>query len=91
VPIKFSLGGNYGLGVIAATYPKSSPIGCSGSTASTTITETVNAGSSSLAYDAASGQYTYVWKTDKAWAKTCRQFVMRFTDGKEATAKFEFK
>jgi hypothetical protein len=49
------------------------------------------AGASSLSYDASSGQYTYVWKTDKSWAKSCRRLVMRFTDGTEGVALFDFK
>jgi hypothetical protein len=30
------------------------------------------AGNSGVQYDAASDTYTYVWKTDKGWAGTCR-------------------
>jgi hypothetical protein len=49
------------------------------------------AGSSSLSYDASTGQYTYVWKTEKSWARSCRKLVMRFTDGSEGVALFDFK
>jgi hypothetical protein len=48
----------------------------------------VTAGSSSLSYDAATDRYNYVWKTDKAWAGTCRQLVMKLTDGTEYKANF---
>ena len=37
------------------------------------IEQTATAGASGLQYDAASNQYTYVWKTEKAWAGRCRQ------------------
>ena len=46
---------------------------------------TVTAGSSSLSYDATLDQYTYVWKTDKAWFGTCRQLTVRLND---ATVRF---
>jgi hypothetical protein len=54
------------------------------------IGETVTAGSSSLSYDATSNQYNYVWKTDKAWAGTCRQLRVMFNDGSTQTATFNF-
>jgi hypothetical protein len=38
------------------------------------------AGNSSLQCDAGSDQYTYVWKTDKAWAKTCRILVLTLNE-----------
>ena len=49
----------------------------------------MTAGGSSLAFD--SGQYIYVWKTNKAWAGTCRQLVVKLTDGNEHRATFRFK
>jgi hypothetical protein len=54
------------------------------------IEQTVAAGSSSLSYDAASDTYTYVWKTNKAWAGTCRQFIIKLNNGTEHRAKFKF-
>jgi hypothetical protein len=40
---------------------------------------------------ASTGQYTYVWKTNRTWAGTCRRLMMMFTDGTEATASFDFR
>jgi hypothetical protein len=92
VPLKFSLGGNYGLSVFQAGYPKVTQIKCDTSAPTSTLDSTVTAGGSSLSYDTSSGQYTYVWKTDKAWAKTCRSLQMVFTDGTVApSAKFDFR
>ena len=51
---------------------------------------TVTAGSSSLRYDSASGQYVYVWKTDKACAGTCRLFTLKLVDGTVHEAQFKF-
>jgi hypothetical protein len=42
---------------------------------------TVTAGASSLQYDPAAGQYTYVWKTSANWAGTCVQFDLGLIDG----------
>jgi hypothetical protein len=89
VPIKFSLGGNMGLNIFANGYPAVTVSSCAGSTDD--IEQTVTAGSSSLTYDATSNQYIYVWKTDSRWANSCRQFVIRFSDGTQKTAIFRFR
>jgi hypothetical protein len=91
VPAKFSLGGDYGLGIIATGYPKSVKIACDSGVPIDTIEETVTAGNSSLQYNPATGQYTYVWKTDKAWANTCRQFQLMLADGTLHVANFKFR
>jgi hypothetical protein len=51
----------------------------------------VTAGASSLSYDAASGQYSYTWKTDKSWATQCRQLMVKLIDGSAHIANFKFK
>ncbi|MGH9905990.1 MAG: PxKF domain-containing protein [Pyrinomonadaceae bacterium] len=56
-----------------------------------TIEETVNAGGSSLSYDATTDLYTYVWKTNKAWKGNCRILAVRLNDGTEHLAKFRFR
>jgi len=91
VPVKFSLGGFKGLDIFAAGYPKSSPVACSATAYEDGVEQTVTAGESSLQYDPASDVYTYVWKTDKAWAGTCRQLVVRFADFTSQYATFTFK
>lgn len=91
VPIKFSLRGFQGLNIFAPGYPASRQIACDSGAPIAEIEQTVAAGSSILNYDAASGQYVYVWKTDKAWAGTCRQFVVALTDGTPHIANFRFK
>lgn len=90
VPVKFSLGGNQGLTIFATGYPSSSTVSC-GSTAEDAIEETMTAGSSGLLYDPSTGQYTYIWKTDKAWAGTCRTLVVKLADGTYHRANFKFK
>ena len=69
IPVKLSLGGNQGPAIFAAGYPKSALVPCSSTDVVDGIAATVTAGASSLSYDPASDRYTYVWKTDKAWAR----------------------
>jgi len=90
VPLKFSLGGNQGLAVFATGYPKSVAIQCSTLAPIDAVEQTSTAGSSSLSYDPATGTYTYVWKTEKSWANTCRQVSVKFIDGQTYTLNFTF-
>jgi hypothetical protein len=90
IPVKFSLGGDMGLDILADGYPKVVSTACDTGIPSDAI-ETYTAGSSGLTYDAASDTYTYVWKTSKAWAGTCRQLLVRLDDGSVHTAMFRFK
>jgi hypothetical protein len=91
IPVKFSLSGNKGLVIFAAGYPASGVIACDANDPGAPIEETVAAGGSSLSYAAASDQYTYIWKTDKAWKNTCRILDVRLKDGSNYFAKFRFK
>jgi hypothetical protein len=90
IPVKWSLGGYQGMDIFAAGYPVSGTIPCDSTSNADEIEQTVTAGGSSLNYDAASGQYIYVWKTDKAWANTCRQLVIKLRDGTYHRANFKF-
>lgn len=90
IPVKFSLGGYQGLNIFAPGYPLSQQIVCDTGAPLDDIEETVTAGGSSLSYDAGSDRYNYVWKTEKAWAGTCRQLVVQFIDGTIRRANFEF-
>ena len=90
VPLKFNLGGNQGMGILAAGYPKSSVIPCD-STAEVDAIETVaTAGSSGLNFDSTTNQYNYIWKTDKAWTSGCRQVEVKLIDGTSHRANFKF-
>lgn len=91
VPVKFSLSGNKGLNIFAANSPNSVQISCDSSATILPVEETVNAGSSSLSYDATSDRYNYVWKTESSWKNTCRQLNVVLNDGTTHNAKFKFK
>jgi len=88
VPVKFSLGGDKGLAILAQGSPSSATYTCTNATQDV-IEETVAASTSGLRYDGT--QYIYVWKTDKAWARTCRQLTVKLIDGTIHRANFQFK
>ncbi|MFJ8580003.1 S8 family serine peptidase [Micromonospora sp. NPDC093277] len=91
VPVKFGLGGDQGLGVLAAGFPKLRATTCDTSATQEVAVETVTAGASSLTYDPASKQYQYVWKTDKSLANTCGRLEVTLIDGTTHSAAFSFK
>ena len=92
VPVKFSLGGNEGLAIFAAGSPSSKPTACpTSASVSTVAASTAKGGTSSLTYDPLTDTYTYLWKTEKSWAGTCRTLVVKLTDLTEHTADFQFK
>jgi hypothetical protein len=43
-----------------------------------------------ISYDENTGEYTYVWKTSKNWAGTCRQLLVKLKDGETYRAYFQF-
>jgi hypothetical protein len=90
IPVKFSLGGNQGLTIFAMNYPKSEQIACDSTALVDGIEETVTAGASGLSYDLSTDTYTYIRKTDKGWANSCRQVVVKLNDGTVHRANFEF-
>jgi hypothetical protein len=91
IPVKFSLAGDQGLEIFAAGYPASQRVVDVSGANTDAIEQTVTAGNSSLSYDQATDQYTYVWKTEKAWAGQSRELIVKLADGSEHTALFKFK
>lgn len=89
VPLKFSLGGDRGLDVVAAGYPQVGRVDCSGAAPDDGVVSTTS--EPGLTYDAVSDQYVYVWSTDRAWAGSCRRVTLRLTDGSEHHALFDFR
>ncbi len=90
VPLKFSVGGNRGLGIVAAGYPASAAHAC-GSSATDQLEETATPGESTLTYDAVTGRYQYNWQTQKSWAGQCRTLTLKLADGSVHTAEFRLK
>ena len=92
IPVKFSLGGDFGPNMFADGYPKFQQSACDSSDPSDAIEQTLSDASSHLNYDATTDQYTYVWKTNKDWAKnkTCGTLIVKLADDTEHLANFEF-
>ncbi len=89
VPMKFRIGGNYGLAILAAGYPRSVAYNCDTSVELTESDIVTSSASSGLTYDALSGTYSYVWKTEKSWAGQCRRFTLRLNDGVDHVVDFK--
>ena len=89
IPVKFSLSGNKGLNIFAPGFPASGQIACGSSGPPVTLVPTVTPGGSGLSFGG--DQYHYNWKTDPAWAGTCRQLVVQLNDGSIHRANFKFK
>lgn len=62
IPVKFKLGGDKGLDVLAAGCPRTGPANCGGA-ATDEIEQTLLDAASAPSYDSASEQYTYTWTT----------------------------
>jgi Tol biopolymer transport system component len=74
VPLKFSLGGDRGTGIVAGVTWQTISCAGGGGTGATT------AGTGSLSYSASSGRYTQLLNTDKSWKGTCRVLTLRLAD-----------
>jgi hypothetical protein len=90
VPVKFSLNGFQGYDIFITGYPRSTVMACDSGAPTDTLEETVTAGDSGLQYDAATDTYTYVWKTTKLMAGTCRFLDLGLKDNSSHTALFRF-
>lgn len=90
-PVKFSLGGNRGLDILAAGSPTSTQINCVTLATIGSPTATAPAGKSGLKYDAGSNQYSYAWQSEKAWKGTCRRLDLTLIDTSVHSANFQFK
>jgi predicted extracellular nuclease len=90
IPVKFKLGGNQGLNILASGYPQVFEVNCAASGPEDTIEETAATSSSGLTYDAGSDTYSFVWKTSNGWAGLCRQLHVKLLDGTNHIAEFHF-
>jgi len=91
IPVKFSLHGIQAADIFATGSPSSQRIDCISGATLDPIEQTVSAGASSLQYDLATDTYTYVWKTNTAWAGTCRRLTVILNDGSAHAADFKLR
>jgi hypothetical protein len=89
IPVKFSLSGNQGMDIFQAGSPSVGSQSCTAAP-SDVVEETVTANVSGLTYDATADQYIYVWKTQSAYAPSCKKFVLITKDGERHEALFQF-
>jgi hypothetical protein len=91
VPIRFELGGNQGLDVIEDGWPQVAVVGCE-------FTAEPDAGEPArqprwfreLVYRKSKKRYAMVWQTERRWAGTCRQLMLKLKDGTVRRADFKF-
>jgi predicted extracellular nuclease len=87
-PVKFSLHGPQGTGVLDGD-PRLQRTDCtSGAAIGAPIVAASNA---PFQYDAASDTYTFVWKTQSAWAGWCGTLAVALDDGQTYTLAVRFK
>jgi len=55
------------------------------------IEETARTDAVPLTYTAGTGRYQYTWRTERSWAGTCRELIVRFRDGSEQRALFKLR
>lgn len=87
VPVRVDLGGDRGPEPFTAT---SNPVACDSGQALGPHEPIATPGASGITYDPGNGQYVVAWKTDRAWAGSCRQLVVTADDGAVHTTRFEF-
>ena len=83
IPLKFSLHGNQGLNILSTGFPAWVPCGW-------TPPGDTTAATASLSYNAANDRYTDLISTNKAWAGTCRDLLVKLADGTTHRARFTF-
>lgn len=101
VPVKFKLGGDFGLSVLPAEIATSRQISCSTKAVLSSATD-INVNGDGLKIknpdedeedENAANRivYRYNWKTLKSWKNTCRELTMQFSNGEEVNAYFDFR
>jgi hypothetical protein len=88
VPVRFSLHGFRGTRPEADGYPRSAR--CGGGDVEQVARAAQGKKKGAFEYDRRSDKYVMLWRTDKKWAGTCRDFVLKLDDGSVHTARFEF-
>jgi hypothetical protein len=91
VPIRFELGGNQGLDVIEEGWPQVAVVDCD-FTAEPEFGEPARHPRwfRELVYRKHKQHYVLKWRTDRRWAGTCRQFMLKLEDGTVGRADFRF-
>jgi hypothetical protein len=89
VQLKFILDRLRGRGVYAPGYPRSGEVPCDFNE-DVALGEPTKGKRKRRPYKRDRELHRYLWETEKEWAGTCRQFVLKLVDGTEHRANFRF-
>jgi hypothetical protein len=90
LPIHFSLGGDFGLDVLATGSPTTAAVDCTTGTPVGAVQPIDTVGDPSLRYDPVSDAYTITWQTQRPWHRTCRNLVLTLDDGQTGSVLVDF-
>lgn len=91
LPVRFSLGGDYGIAIFRAGFPASRPVSCTTGAPLGGYTPIRSPGNAGLTYSRGNRTYALTWKTDESWAGSCRELVLRFTDETQQRIVLDFR
>ncbi len=89
IPVKFSLGGDRGLGILGSGSPTVQQVDCA-TQAPIGTASPISVIGGGLQYNPTEDGYTLVWRTERSWAGTCRLLTVALVDGSNHTAIFSF-
>jgi hypothetical protein len=87
IPVRFDLGDDHGLGILADGSPASAQIDCTTGALTGGWSPTNSIIGLRFTDD---GHYNYVWRTSSTWSGTCRQLAVTLVDGSTHRAAFAF-
>jgi DNA-binding beta-propeller fold protein YncE len=91
IPIVFSLGADRGLHILADGSPTSVQVDCEHPGEPTGGEPADSQSDRGLRFNRWTGQYVFVWQTKRAWAGTCRSFVLGLRDGSVGRLTVSFR
>jgi hypothetical protein len=86
-PIWIDLGGDLGPAPFTVT---SNEVSCDTGQPLGAHETATTPGNKRITFEPGNGQYLFLWKTNRAWAGTCRQLVVTTDDGAVHAARFRF-
>jgi DNA-binding beta-propeller fold protein YncE len=91
IPIVFSLGADRGLHILADGSPSSVQVDCEHPGQPTGGEPAASQFDRGLRFNRWTGHYVFTWQTKRAWAGTCRTFVLGLRDGTVARLTVSFR
>jgi hypothetical protein len=91
VPLRFALGGDRGLAILASGSPVVTKITCATGVTDSTVAPDGTWPTPRLVYIKLIKQYVYVWNTPTSYKNSCYEFNLVLVDGSSHVAIFKFK